>query len=63
MTSFRTIYSVEAYTMDGEMVAHRFASNKKTAEKIARKYKQYETHIFKLRKCEHLFVMPEDVEA
>lgn len=63
MTSFRTIYSVEAYTIDGNMVAHRFSRNKKTAEKIARKYKQYETHIFKLRKSEHLFVMPEDVEA
>ena len=62
MARFRTGYSVEAYTRDGDLVAHRFAANKKTAEKIAREYKQYETHIFKLRKCEHLFVMLEDVE-
>ena len=63
MKKFRTIYIVEAITKDGELVMRRFARNKKTAEKIARKCKKADSVIRKLQNREHNWINPEDVEG
>ena len=62
MKKFRTIYIIEAYAEIGLLVARRFASNKKTAERIANNYPHSQTLVYKLRKSEHQFVNPDIVE-
>ena len=63
MKKFRTIYTVEATTEDGELVMRRFARNKKIAEKIEKKYKKAESVIRKAQKVEHNWINSEDVEG
>lgn len=63
MKKFRTIYIVEAITVDGELVMRRFARNNKIAEKIARQCKKAEPVIRKARKYEHNWINLEDVEG
>lgn len=63
MKKFRTIYIVEAFTEDGELVMRQFARNKKIAEKIARQCKKAESVIREAHKAEHSWINPEDVEG
>ena len=64
----RVIYMVEVFqdadTADDMLVARRFAANKKTADKIAKKYdnEEYETVVRKLHDNEREWVKPADVE-
>lgn len=63
MKKFRTIYIVEAFTEDGELVMRRFARNKKVAENIAKQSNKAEPSIRKTRKDEHNWIAIEDVEG
>ena len=54
---FRVIYMVEAFDINGEtaddvLVARRFAANKKTVNKIKKKYKKYDIEVRKMPKKE-----------
>ena len=67
--TFRVIYIIEAFdpegaTPDDILVARRFAANKRTAEKIAKRYEKLdlETVIRKATKREWGFINPADVE-
>ena len=63
---FRVIYLIEVYrdaeTADDMVVARRFAANKRTADRIARKYKDVSVSVRKLHKNERAWVSPLDVE-
>ena len=38
---YRTIYMIEVITEHGDLLARRYAANKKTAERIGKQYKKY----------------------
>lgn len=66
---FRVIYEIMAIGSDGKLAARYFAANKTTAEKIrktrlSRDYEVsiYEVSISRLRKEDHYWVNPADVE-
>lgn len=65
---FRVIYMVEVFdtngkTSDDVLVARRYAANMKTANKIARQYKDYEVVIRRTNKnSEWAWINPADVE-
>ena len=63
MKKFRTIYIVEAFAEDGNMVMRRFARNKKVAKNIAKQCNESEPIIRKTRKDEHDWIDTEDVEG
>lgn len=65
MTKFRVIYDIMALKKNGKLVAHYFAANKKTVEKIRRTRlasPDLEVHVRRLFKYEHYWVNPKDVE-
>lgn len=66
---FRVVYMIEVFdpegaTPDDILVARRFAANKRTAEKIAKRYEKLdlETKIRKASKREWGFIDPADIE-
>lgn len=61
MKMIRKIYMIEVISIDGELVARRFARNKKTAERIAKQYGD-EAEIRLLCKDEMEYVNKKDVE-
>lgn len=65
MAKFRVIYDIMALKENGKLVAHYFAANKKTAEKIRRTRlasPDLEVYVRRLFKDEHYWVNPKDVE-
>lgn len=58
--AIRTIYMIEEYTEDGDLVFRRFARNRKTAERIAKEGKA--PIIRKLQKAEMGWVNTKEVE-
>lgn len=66
---FRVVYRIEVFDSEGAtpddiLVARRFAANKRTAEKIAKRYEKLdlETKIRKASKREWGFINPADIE-
>lgn len=65
MAKFRVIYDIMALKENGKLVAHYFAANKKTVEKIRRTRlasPDLEVFVRRLSKDEHYWVNPKDVE-
>jgi len=57
----RTVYMIEVFSNDGELIIRDFARNKKTAEKIAKPYFNDESVIRKLQKTELAYINPNDI--
>lgn len=53
---------IEEITDDGDLVSRRFARNKKTADRIARKAESGAS-VRKLQKAEMMWVRREDIEG
>lgn len=62
--TYRTIYMIEAYTLNGNLAVRRYARNKKVGERIWKKVsKKWDASMRKLDRFEHAFVMPHWVEG
>lgn len=57
----RVIYMIEEITDEGDLVSRRFARNKRTADRIARKAENGAS-VRKLQKSEMVWVRREDIE-
>lgn len=62
MKNYRVIYQIEVITEEGQLIARRYARNKRAAEKIARKYNSEESVVRKMQKAEHSWINPAWVE-
>lgn len=49
----RKIYMIEAYTRCGDLTARRYARNKRTAERIAKQYKDHDVMVRETGEDEH----------
>lgn len=61
----RVIYMVEGFTTDGDLYVRRYARNRKTAERIARKVKRpgVEIEIVNVNKADWYFIKREWIEG